>query len=401
MTAFRYRAVDGNGRQVEGVLEAETLRQVRGLLRERGLFPADVSSIAPASTERRHEKVRLSATELTGLTRQWATLLAAGLTMEQALVATQEQSEKDSLRQLISGVRSEVTAGHALSAALEAYPTAFPVIYRALVRAGEKSGALGQILGRLADYLDSRQALQQKLLQAMLYPALVTLVAIAVIVAMMTYVVPQVVGVFRQSKQVLPFLTLALIFVSDALRLAGPWLLAGLVTLAVFFRRALRHEAVSLRFHLMILRIPILGGLLRTLESARFAQTLSILVGGGVPLLVALEAGRDVLLLLPLRRTVDAAMRRIREGSGLAKALGQEKQFPPLLVHLIASGEASGNLGGVLEHAARQQQDDVSARTTLLVGVLEPILILAMGGIVLLIVLAVLQPIIEINQFVR
>jgi general secretion pathway protein F len=400
MTAFRYRAVDANGRELDGILEADTQRQIRSQLRERGLFPVDVAPVSERGNTRIRRQ-RLSNADLTLLTRQWATLIAAGLTIEQTLSAAIDQSESASTRQLIAGIRNEITAGHSLSEALNRYPTVFPPIYRALIRSGEKSGELEQILLRLADYLENRHALRQKILQALLYPALVTLVALGVIGGMMAFVVPQVVGVFRHSKQALPFLTQALVWISDFLRIAGPWLLLAGVLGVIGGLRLLRHEATRRRFHRSVLQVPILGRLLRTLDSARFAQTLSILVGGGVPLLNALEAGRDVMLLLPLRDSVDNAIGRVREGSGLARALSQDKQLPPLLLHLIASGEASGELGPMLERAAKQQQDEVSNRTALLVGILEPLLILAMGGIVLLIVLAVLQPIIEINQLVR
>jgi general secretion pathway protein F len=400
MTAFRYRAVDANGRELDGILEADTQRQIRSQLRERGLFPVDVAPVSERGNTRVRRQ-RLSNADLTLLTRQWATLIAAGLTIEQTLSAAIDQSESASTRQLIAGIRNEITAGHSLSEALNRYPTVFPPIYRALIRSGEKSGELEQILLRLADYLENRHALRQKILQALLYPALVTLVALGVIGGMMAFVVPQVVGVFRHSKQALPFLTQALVWISDFLRIAGPWLLLAGVLGLIGGLRLLRHEATRRRFHRSVLQVPILGRLLRTLDSARFAQTLSILVGGGVPLLNALEAGRDVMLLLPLRDSVDNAIGRVREGSGLARALSQDKQLPPLLLHLIASGEASGELGPMLERAAKQQQDEVSNRTALLVGILEPLLILAMGGIVLLIVLAVLQPIIEINQLVR
>lgn len=401
MTAFKYRAVDAGGRDIGGVVEAETSRQARGLLRERGLFPVEVASLADAGREAAHDRLRLPNAELTLLTRQWATLIAAGLTIEQSLTAVMDQSEHPKARRIVAGLRTEVVAGHALSAALDRYPAVFPPVYRALVRAGEKSGELEQVLGRLADYLESRHALKQKILQALLYPVLVTGVAALVIVGMMTYVVPQVVGAFRHGKQALPFLTQALIWISDFLRVAGPWLLGTALVAALALRQALKNEGFRLRFHRLLLRLPVVGRLLRTVDGARFAQTLAILVGGGVPLLAALKAGREVLVLLPLCHAVDTAIRRVSEGSGLAAALAGERQFPPLLTHLIASGEASGELDAMLDRAARQMQDEVAGRTALLVGLLEPLLIVAMGGIVLLIVLAILQPIIEINQLLR
>ena len=404
MSAFKYRAVDAGGKEIGGVIEADTTRQARSLLRERGLFPVDVSAARDGVALPRGG--RLSVADLTLLTRQWATLIDAGLTIEQSLTALIEQSELEqrggnSAHVLLAGIRAEVTAGHALSAALARFPAVFPPIYRALVSAGEKSGELPQVLQRLADYLEARHAARQKVLQALLYPVLVTLVAGAVILGLLTYVVPQVVRVFDHGKQALPLLTRSLIGFSGLLQSWGPWLLLLLAAAVAALWRALRGEGPRRRAHGLLLRIPVLGRLLRSLESARFAQTLAILVSGGVPLLAALDAGREVLALLPLRDAAGNAIRLVREGGSLAAALGRDRQFPPLLVHLIASGEASGELGSLLERAARQQQDEVQARLALLLGLLEPLLILAMGGIVLLIVLAVLQPIIEINQLLR
>lgn len=402
MSAFKYRAVDAGGKEIGGVIEADTTRQARSLLRERGLFPVEVSTARDGAALPRGG--RLSPMQLTMLTRQWATLIDAGLTIEQSLTALIEQSEQEpgvSANAVLAGIRAEVTAGHALSAALARFPAVFPPIYLALVKAGEKSGELPQVLQRLADYLEASHAAQQKVLQALLYPVLVTLVATTVIIGLMTYVVPQVVRVFDHGKQALPLLTSSLIVLSNLLQNWGSWLLLLLVAMLIAAARTLRYEAPRRRAHALLLRLPVAGRLFRGLDAARFAQTLAILVSGGVPLLAALEAGSEVLLLLPLRDAAGNAIRLVREGGSLATALGRDRQFPPLLVHLIASGEASGELGTLLERAARQQQNEVQVHLTLLLGLLEPLLILAMGGIVLVIVLAVLLPIIEINQLLR
>ena len=400
MTAFRYRALDSAGKETSGVLEADTGRAARGMLRERGLFPIDVASVSHSAgnTVRRR---RLRDSDLTLLTRQWATLLASGLTVEQALAALIEQSETESQRQLLAGVRSEILSGYSLRAALDRFPQAFPMIYRASVAAGEKSGELAKVMNQLADYLERRSSLRQKTLQALLYPAIVAAVALLVVVGLMTYVVPQVITVFQQSKQALPWLTRALILLSDLLRNWG-WLMVLAAAGGGFAAHlALRSKTVRRQWHAWLLKLPLIGRHLKSLDATRFAATLSILAGSGVALLSALDAGRQVLNMLPLQNAVGEATDKVREGQSLARALGSTREFPPLLVHMIANGEATGRLGEMLDRAARLQQQEVENRTATLTSLLEPLLLLAMGGMVLVIVLAVMQPIIEINTLLR
>jgi len=403
MAAFNYRALDASGREVGGVLEADTSRMARSLLREQQLFPLEVTAIGRLTTGRLRLGSRgMPAGLLSLITRQWSMLLDAGLTIEQALTALIEQSEHPGSRQILAGVRAEVLAGHSLHAALAQYDAAFPPIYRAVVDAGEKSGELPRLLARLADYLEAWQVTRQKIFQALLYPLLVSIVAFLVVIGLVTYVVPQIVSVFKQSKQVLPLLTRGLILVSDILRGHGWWLLTLAVAAPLLARRTLkRDEALQLRWHRTLLRVPLLGRHLRTLDSARLASTLAIMVGSGVPLLTALETGKAVIANRVLREAVDKAIGQVREGSPLSKALAADKLFPPLLVHLIASGEASGTLGKMLERAAAQQQAELDRRTAVALGLFEPLLILVMGGIVLTIVLAILMPIIEINLLLR
>ena len=400
MTAFRYRALDNAGKETSGVLEADTGRAARGMLRERGLFPIDVASVShsASSTVRRR---RLRDSDLTLLTRQWATLLASGLTVEQALAALIEQSETEGQRQLLAGVRSEILSGYSLRAALDRFPQAFPMIYRASVAAGEKSGELAKVMNQLADYLERRSGLRQKTLQALLYPAIVAAVAMLVVIGLMTYVVPQVITVFQQSKQALPWLTRALIVASDLLRNWGWLIVLAAVGGALAARTALRSVTVRRQWHRRLLALPLIGRHLRTLDATRFGSTLSILAGSGVPLLSALDAGRQVISLLPLQDAVAVAADRVREGQALSRALGASRQFPPLMVHMIANGEATGRLGEMLERAARLQQQELENRTAALTALLEPLLLLMMGGMVLLIVLAVMQPIIEINTLLK
>ena len=403
MAAFNYRALDSNGREVSGVLEADTSRMARGQLREQQLFPLEVMAVGRLAAGRlRFGMLSMSSAVLSLMTRQWSMLLDAGLTIEQALTALIEQSEEAGARQILAGVRAEVLAGHSLHSALSQYDGVFPPIYRAVVDAGEKSGELPTLLVRLADYLESWQTTRQKIFQALLYPALVSGVALIVVVGLVTYVVPQIVGVFKQSKQVLPLLTRGLILTSDFLRSSWPWLLLLAIAAPLLTRRALnRNAALQLSWHRKLLRLPLLGRHLRTLDSARLASTLAIMVGSGVPLLTALETGKAVIANRVLRQAVDQAIRQVREGSPLHRALAADRLFPPLLVHLIASGEASGTLGRMLERAASQQQAELDRRTAIALGLFEPLLILVMGGMVLTIVLAILMPIIEINLLLR
>lgn len=402
MAAFHYRALNLEGREISGILEAETSRQARSLLRTQGLFPLDVAAEAAES-----ESLRLLGGRHIGnsarllLTRQWATLLESGLTVEQALAAIIEQSEDEAVRRVLGGVRAELVAGHPLHAALARFEKSFDPLYRAIVEAGERSGQLALVMERLADMLEAAYALRQKVVQALVYPALIVIVACAVVVGLMTWVVPQVVGVFQHGKQVLPWLTRALMAVSAALQATWPLLLAALAGGFWLFRRLLRGQAFRRQWHLRLMGLPGLGRLLVTVDSARLAQTLAVLVGSGVPILSALEACRQVMILEPLRDGIDAAIRLVREGVSLHRGLADCRRFPPLLLHMIASGEASGRLDALLERAARQQQAEVTNRLGLAVSILEPLLILLMGAVVLVIVVAILQPIIEINQLLR
>jgi general secretion pathway protein F len=409
MAAFHYRALNLDGGELSGVIEADTPRQARGALRGQGLFAVEVSAVLPGANTGAgagklstfHKAPQIGGSALILLTRQWAALLEAGLPVERSLAALIEQSEDPAARAVLAGVRGEILAGHPLHAGLARFSTSFGPLYRALVEAGERSGQLSGVMQRLADNLETRGALRQKIIQALVYPVLVVIVASAVVLGLMTYVVPQVVSVFQNGKQALPVLTRALIVLSDFLRWSWPLLLLLIASAGWAARRALRIERLRRAWHGRLMRLPAVGRLLVSLDSARLAQTLAILVGSGVPLLAALEAGEAVLWLIPLREALHTATAGVREGQALHRALGASKRFPPFLVHMIASGEASGQLDILLEKAARQQQDEVSNRLAVAMGLLEPLLILGMGLVVLLIVLAVLQPIIEINQLLR
>lgn len=403
MPAFRFEAADPQGRIERGLIDADSPRHARGLLRERGLAPLEVAPLQAEaiSAQRSLGAARLRAADLSLATRQMASLLAARLPLEQALDVVVEQAERRLVRERFAAVRSEVVAGQTFASALSAYPRDFPEVYRALVSAGEQSGDLAGVMTRLADYIEARGALVQRVALSFIYPAIVTLVASAVVIVLLTYVVPQVIDVFRQTGQALPILTRALILVSDFTREWGWAVLLVGVAAAIGWRAALRAPTFKLAWHTRALKLPIAGRLLSGLETARFASTLAILVASGVPLIRALEAGAQTLSNEALRHNVQDAMGRVREGVPLARALAAAGRFPPLMVHLIASGEATGALAEMLERAARSLSSETERRALALTSLLEPLLILVMGAIVLLIVLAVMLPIIEINQLVR
>ncbi|MBI4756232.1 MAG: type II secretion system inner membrane protein GspF [Betaproteobacteria bacterium] len=407
MTAFRYKALDASGKATSGMLESDSAKQVRVRLREQNLVPV---AVEPVNRPADHDaaggvlpRLRggIGATALALLTRQFATLLGAGMTIEQALNALIEQGETAREKAVLAGVRSEVMAGHSLASAMRRFPRVFPDIYATLVMAGEQSGQISQVMLKLADYMEARHALRQKVITAMIYPAIVTVVAFAVIAALLTYVVPQVVSVFTQTRQALPLLTRGLIVVSDFLRATWWMWLAGGVGAGLMLRRALRQEAFRMRWQGLLLRLPVAGGLMRAIATARFSSAMSILAGSGVPMLRSLETGAGLTGNLPMQRAVEAATQQVREGASLAAALKRAGGFPPMLVHLIASGEATGRLDHTLSTAARQQESEVAARLSVLTALVEPALILIMGGVVMVIVLAVLMPIIEMNQLVR
>ncbi|KFI05057.1 type II secretion system inner membrane protein GspF [Massilia sp. BSC265] len=406
MPAFRYEAVDAGGATKKGVVNADSPRSARADLRTQGLTPLNVEQIAAQVDEAgvarsRGFGERLSQVELALFTRQLASLLEAGLPLEQAFTALLEQAERPYVRDLIASIRSEVIGGVAFSAALSRHPRDFAEIYRALVSSGEQIGQLSRVLSRLADYIERRNALVQKVRLAFTYPAIVTVVAFAIVIFLLTYVVPQIVSVFANTKQKLPFLTVMMLAISDFVRAYGIYVGILLVGAFWLWRRALRNPDLKRRWHTWLLSAPVYGKFERSLNTARFASTLAITTGSGVPILRALETSRDTLSNVAMRELVEQATASVREGVSLARALSAQKHFPPMLVHMIRAGEITGELPSMLERAANSQQADLERRTLTIAGLLEPVLILAMGLVVLLIVLAVLMPIIEINQLVR
>ncbi|MDD2915229.1 MAG: type II secretion system inner membrane protein GspF [Gallionella sp.] len=401
MEAFQYQALNAVGRKVSGVIQADTPRQARAQLRAQGLLPSMIDQVHARERAKQVWSRGISASELSLVTRQMATLLDSGLTMEQSLNALIEEAAEPMTREVLTGVKTEVTSGHSLAEALGAYEKSFPDFYRALVHGGEESGALPTVLQHLADYLDASQAMKQKTGLALLYPILVTVVAIMIVTGLLVYVVPQVVQVFQQSRQGLPLLTRSMIALSDFLRVTWPYILVLLGGGFAAARVALRRDTTRRRWHVLLLRMPGIGSLIRGINTSRFASTLAILVGGGVPLLSALASGARVMTNMVLREAVEHAINRVREGASLSRALGETRTFPPLLIHLVASGEVSGKLEQMLQRAAHLETQALERRLTVFLTLLEPVMILVMGGIVLLIVLAILLPIIEINQLVH
>jgi general secretion pathway protein F len=405
MPAFEYTAVDASGRERTGVIEGDTPRHVRQMLREQQLLPVQVVEVEKREARRNTGRFSLrrgiSATDLAMLTRQLATLTRAGLPLEEALLAVSQQTEKPRVQGIVAGVRARVMEGRSLADGLAAFPQAFPEIYVATVAAGEQSGRLDAVLERLADYTENRQILQSRVRNALVYPVLLSIVCVIIVSLLLGYVVPEVVNVFRAGKQELPLLTRVLIGISDAFR-AWWWLIFGVGGLAIWgFRRRLRDPDALRQWHRFLLGVPLWGRVLRGVDAARFARTLSILTASAVPVLEALRIAGSVVGNVPMREAVAEAAVRVREGAPIARSLGASKLYPPMLIHLIASGETSGELETMLDRAATNQEREMDGIVNTAVNILGPAMILLMGGFVLLIVLALLLPIFQLNTLVR
>ncbi|CEA02158.1 general secretion pathway protein F [Pseudomonas saudimassiliensis] len=403
MPAFEYVALDQAGRTRKGVEEGDSSRQVRGRLREQGLMPMSVNEVAEKSSLLRMPLMqrRIKPLELSLATRQMATLARAGMPIEEVLGTVARQSESPKVKATLAAVRTRVMEGLPLAHAMGEFPSVFPAIYRTTIAAGEQAGRMDVVLERLADNVEAQNAMRQKIQLAMFYPAILTVVALLVVVALLAYVVPEVVQVFAGMNQQLPTLTRALIATSDAVRHWG-WLMVlvivGGITLT---RQILKRPAARYRWDQGLLRLPLIGRLIRGLNTARFARTLNILAGSGVPLLEALNMSASVISNTPMRDAVSDAAKRVREGAGVGHSLERSGYFPPMTLSLIKSGESSGTLDKMLERAAETQERELEARIAMVMGVFEPLLILAMGGVVLIIVLAILLPIFELNQLVN
>ncbi len=404
MPAFKFEALDAAGKSSTGLLEAENAKAARSQLRAQSLVPLAVAPVAAASnpgTSSRFTRRVFDNTALAVWTRQMAGLVGAGLPLERALSALADESDNPRQRELIAHLKSEVNAGSPFARALASAPREFDEVYRAVVAAGEQSGALGQVLEKLADDLEERQALRAKLLGAMLYPAIVSLIAIIIVIFLVTYVVPQVASVFTNSKRALPGLTVAMLAISAFVRSYG-WALLGLIVAGgVGFSLLRRAPAFRERSDAALLNLPLAGRLARGYNAARFASTLAMLAGAGVPILKALQAAAETLGNRAMRADAMDALVQVREGAPLASALQAKKRFPGLLAMFARLGEQTGQLPVMLGRAAVQLSAEVQRRAMALATILEPLLIVVMGVVVMLIVLAVLLPIIQLNTWVK
>lgn len=407
MAVFDYVGVDPQGKRQKGVLEGESARHVRQLLREKGLVPLEISVATDHSV--RHGprsgfhffKPRLSAQDLALMTRQLATLVQAGLTLDDALRSVSQQSEKVTTKRIITAVRARVVEGYSFAQSLAEFPQAFPSLYRSTVAAGERSGHLDLVLNRLADYTEARYETRKKVQGALIYPAILTVLSLLIVVGLLTYVVPDIVKVFDNQGQTLPLVTQILIALSDALRAHIGKLTLLLLLALLVFGRLLQRETFRARWHAFQLRLPVVGKLIRDAESARFVSTLAILTRSGVPLVDALRIAADVVDNIPMRDAIAQAADRVTEGGRLAPALDQSKLFPAMMVNMIASGETSGELDDMLHRTGVMQEKSVTGSIATLVGLFEPLMLLMMAGVVLIIVLAIMLPIVQMNNLVN
>jgi len=404
MGAFEYIALDNAGKERKGVLEGDTPRHIRQLLRERQLLPVTVSEVAQKEASRQRSfslTRRVSPADLSLFTRQLATLVRAGLPLEESLLAVSQQTEKPRVQSIVLGVRSKVMEGHTLADGFTEFPRVFPEIYRATVSAGEQAGHLDNVLERLAEYTESREEIRQKVLAAMLYPIVLTVMCFIIVSALLVFVVPKVISVFEASKAQLPIMTRILIATSGFFRAYGIWLLILIVVAVIALQRWLRNPEARRRYHRLQLRLPLIGKLARGFNTARFTRTFSILSASSVPVLEAMRIAGEVVTNLPMRDAVVDAAARVREGAPIGRSLAASKLFPPMTVHLISSGESSGELDSMLEQAAVSQERELDGILAAMVGLLGPLLIVVMGLFVMGIVFAMLLPIFQMNDLIH
>ncbi len=406
MAAFEYVALDAKGREKKGIIEGDNPRQVRQMLRDKGMMPLQIDSAAKQEKKRQNKPAAvsrrsISTADLALFTRQLATLVRAALPLDEALSAVGQQTEKPRIQSMIFALRAKILEGHTLASGLSDFPKVFPDLYRATIAAGETSGHLDIVLDRLADYTESRQAMSQKIAQATIYPAILTIMAVLVVTGLLIFIVPSIVEVFDTSGQALPGITQAMIWISEFLQKWILALIAGAILMFFGIKRFLAVPYNKRRFHMLLLKMPVSRKLVRGLNTARFSRTLSILTSSGVPVLDALQMAAPVVSNLPMQDAIIDAAGRVREGSTIHAALERSKLFPPMTLHLIASGESSGMLEDMLEKAAMQQERELELMIATFMGLFEPLLIVAMGGIVLTIVLAILLPIINMNDMMQ
>jgi general secretion pathway protein F len=405
MAAFDYQAVNSRGKTVKGVIEGDTPRQVRGLLRDKGLMPTEVTpslqkTKQDANKSRFAGRTKVSVAELALLTRQLATLVESGLPIEESLLAVGEQCEKNSMKSMVMAVRTKVTEGYGLAESMSEFPYIFSGLYRAMVAAGEKSGFLDTVLNRLADYTEQREHLRTQIVQALIYPVIMTVVAIGVISILLTTVVPKIVGQFDQMGANLPAITQFLISASDFLRNNGLYILILIMLVILGFNYMMKKEKFRFSFHKKLITLPGIGKIIRGINTARFARTLSILTASAVPLLESMKISGEVLENLYIKQCIKESADKVREGASLRVSLEQTKLFPPMMLHMIASGEKSGQLEHMLGRSADNQDREFEALMNISLKAFEPALMITMAGVVLFIVMAILQPILELNNLV-
>lgn len=404
MAAFEYKALNAKGRTVKGVLEADTARQARQMLREKALVPVEVAQTYEKEQQKQKASVGfkrgISTNELALITRQLATLVQASMPLEECIKAVADQTEKQRLKNMLTGVRARVVEGYTLSDSLGDYPHVFDQLFRAMVAAGEKSGHLGPVLERLADFVENRQQVKNKLIQAMVYPAVLTVAAIAIVAFLLATVVPDIVGQFLQTGAELPNITQVLLTASNFVTNWGLLVLVAVVGIFVLFKAMLRNDKRRLAWDRQVLNMPIIGRVARGLNTSRFARTLSICTSSAIPLLDGMKVAADVMTNTWVKTKVLEASDRVREGASLRVSLDKSKLFPPMMLHMIASGERSGELEQMLTRAADNQDRDFESQVNIALGIFGPALIIVMAGIVLFIVVATLMPIIQLNNIV-
>ncbi len=406
MAAFDYQAVNKKGKIKKGVIEGDTPRQARALLREQGLIPTEVTPTLATKANKsgksapQGRKSKVTAAELALITRQLATLVESGLPLEEALVAIAEQGEKNTIKSMVMGVRTKVTEGYGLAESMAEYPKVFNHLYRAMVAAGEKSGHLDKVLNRLADYTEQREQMRSQLIQALVYPVIMTVVAVGVIAILLTKVVPQIVGQFEHMGANLPGSTKFLIASSDFLQANGLFIVLFIAIMMLLFSELLKKPTFKMAYHQRVIALPGIGKVAKGLNTARFARTLSILSASAVPLLESMKISGEVLDNLYIKQQVKLASDKVREGTSLRLSLEQTTLFPPMMLHMIASGEKSGQLEQMLGRAADNQDKEFEALVNISLKAFEPALMVVMAGVVLFIVMAILEPILKLNTFV-
>ncbi|WP_076417284.1 type II secretion system inner membrane protein GspF [Colwellia sp. UCD-KL20] len=405
MAAFDYQAVDSRGKAKKGVIEGDTARHVRSLLREQGLMPTEVTPSLQRNKKSSNKgrfgtSKKISAAELALITRQLATLVESGLPLEESLMAVAEQCDKNSLKSMIMAVRTKVTEGYGLAESMSEYPHVFNHLYRAMVAAGEKSGHLDKVLNRLADYTEQRQQLRSQMIQALVYPVIMTVVAVGVIAILLTAVVPKIVGQFEHMGANLPGTTQFLIASSDFLQSYGLFIVILIMAIIIAFSRLMQKPKFRFSAHERLIKLPGIGKVSKGINTARFARTLSILNASAVPLLESMSISGEVLDNLYIKQKVKEAADKVREGTSLRVSLEQTKLFPPMMIHMIASGEKSGQLEHMLGRAADNQDREFEALVSISLKAFEPALMVTMAGVVLFIVMAILQPILQLNTLI-